>query len=291
MMGTDRVSIKLDAKSKITPEVKKVTLIFLVINTLIPNLISSIYGTFFVTDVVNEVIYEADYLNILKSTFFSHGFIGIYVIGLLLGFIFSIFSFGYYAYSMKVARSQQTGGIQEIFSMLGQWKKIILLTLWMELFIFLWSLLFVIPGIIAAYRYRMAPYILIDNPEIGVREAVRRSKEMMVGYKMELFVFDLSFFGWLILASLIGSIGTAIGDLIAIPVLSVILEFVFLCIMMRWLQGYMSVAEANFYDVVSGQMHYHGGEDTQNQSFWSEPEYNSYSAPESGPVDSDDPWN
>lgn len=74
-------------------------------------------------------------------------------------------------------------------------------------FTFLWSLLLVIPGIIKAYSYSMTPYILIDNPEISVREALRKSQQMMVGQKFNLFWLQLSFVGWFILACLTGGIG------------------------------------------------------------------------------------
>lgn len=65
-----------------------------------------------------------------------------------------------------------------------------------DLFIGLWSLLLVIPGIIKAYQYRMVSYILADDPEISMMDALRKSKEMMKGHKWNTFVLDLSFIGW-----------------------------------------------------------------------------------------------
>ncbi len=75
-----------------------------------------------------------------------------------------------------------------------------------DLFIALWSLLFVIPGIIKAYSYRMVPYILSENPGISGMEAIRRSKEMMRGHKWNAFMLDLSFLGWAILTVLTADI-------------------------------------------------------------------------------------
>lgn len=75
------------------------------------------------------------------------------------------------------------------------------------IFTFLWSLLLIIPGIIKAYSYSMTPYILIDNPELSVREAIRKSQRMMVGQKFNLFYLQLSFIGWFFLACLTGGIG------------------------------------------------------------------------------------
>lgn len=70
------------------------------------------------------------------------------------------------------------------------------------LFTFLWSLLLIIPGIIKGYSYSMAMYIVAGNPGISAREAINRSKEMMEGHKMELFILYLSFYGWMLLTVL-----------------------------------------------------------------------------------------
>lgn len=66
--------------------------------------------------------------------------------------------------------------------------------------IFLWSLLFIIPGIIKSYEYFMIPYILADNPNITAKEAFEKSRIMMTGNKWNTFVLDLSFIGWNILS-------------------------------------------------------------------------------------------
>ena len=80
--------------------------------------------------------------------------------------------------------------------------KIILLYVVQVIFISLWTLLLVIPGIVAAYRYRFAMLNLCENPEIGVMEALNMSKAQTLGFKWQLFVLDLSFIGWNILVSL-----------------------------------------------------------------------------------------
>lgn len=64
------------------------------------------------------------------------------------------------------------------------------------LFIVLWSLLLIIPGIVASYRYALAPYILAEDPNCTALEAISRSKELMRGNKAELFWLELTFFGW-----------------------------------------------------------------------------------------------
>jgi len=65
-----------------------------------------------------------------------------------------------------------------------------------ELYVFLWSLLLVIPGIYKSYQYRMVSYILAEEPDIAYRDALQRSKELMQGHKWAAFVLDLSFIGW-----------------------------------------------------------------------------------------------
>lgn len=117
-------------------------------------------------------------------------------------------------------------GFGVLFDAFGMFFKFLWLSILMGIFTFLWSLLFVIPGIIAAYRYRMAVYIMIDNPEYSASECIRRSKEMMDGHKGELFILDLSFIGWALLT---------------------IIPFVSL-----YVNPYMQTTEANFYNALSG---------------------------------------
>lgn len=71
-----------------------------------------------------------------------------------------------------------------------------------DLFICLWTMLFIIPGIIKAYSYRMVPYILAEDPDISGRDAITLSRQMMDGQKWNTFVLDLSFIGWDLLSAL-----------------------------------------------------------------------------------------
>ncbi|MBR2369028.1 MAG: DUF975 family protein [Paludibacteraceae bacterium] len=75
------------------------------------------------------------------------------------------------------------------------------------LYVMLWTILLVIPGIIKGYSYAMASYISIDNEELSAEECVQRSIKMMQGHKMQLFLLDLSFFGWVLLSILTLGIG------------------------------------------------------------------------------------
>ena len=75
-------------------------------------------------------------------------------------------------------------------------------TLLVSLYTFLWSLLFIIPGIVKSYSYAMTPYILLDRPELSPTEAIKESEKMMNGHKMDLFILELSFIGWIFLSVL-----------------------------------------------------------------------------------------
>lgn len=88
----------------------------------------------------------------------------------------------------------------------------------------LWMLLFIIPGIIMSYAYALTPYILKDNPEIEPMEASARSREMMKGHKMDLFLLHLSFIGWIVLSILTCGIGSL------------------------WVSPYIYTAQASFYE-------------------------------------------
>jgi len=79
---------------------------------------------------------------------------------------------------------------------------VILSFLLRDLFLFLWFLLLIIPGIIKLYAYSMVPYILADNPQIGAKRAIELSNEMTQGEKFNIFVLQLSFLGWFILGVL-----------------------------------------------------------------------------------------
>ena len=80
--------------------------------------------------------------------------------------------------------------------------KAVWLSIITNFFIFLWSLLLLIPGIIKSFSYSMAPFILADNPELTAREALSESKKIMYGHKFDLFVLQLSFFLWYLLGAI-----------------------------------------------------------------------------------------
>lgn len=80
------------------------------------------------------------------------------------------------------------------------------------LYNFLWSLLLIIPGIIKSYEYSMVPYIISEQPNLSPNEAIRRSRYITQGHKKDMFILDISFWGWYILGSLFFGIGALFVD-------------------------------------------------------------------------------
>lgn len=113
----------------------------------------------------------------------------------------TVLNVGFILYCMAIRRGQRAEFLTlfDGFSFVG---KVIGLSLLSSLFIFLWSMLFFIPGIVASYRYRFAMYNLCENPDMSILDALNMSKQQTFGYKGQLFVLDLSYLGWGVLASL-----------------------------------------------------------------------------------------
>ena len=134
------------------------------------------------------------------------GLLGTFI-SILTGLMSMVLASGFVMYCMAIRRGERAEYLTlfDGFSFVG---KVILLNIVIYLFTFFWSLLFVIPGIIAAYRYRFALYNLYENPGIGVMEALNMSKQQTLGYKGQLFMLDLSYIGWLLLASLTSVVQT-----------------------------------------------------------------------------------
>jgi len=108
---------------------------------------------------------------------------------------------------------EQTADIKDLFVGFKRFGDTFLLNLLTTLFIILWSLLLIVPGIIAAFRYTMAYLIMTENPDMTALESITASKMMMDGHKMEFFNFAISFIGWFLLG--IATFG--LGFLYVIP--------------------------------------------------------------------------
>lgn len=146
------------------------------------------------------------------------------ILSQIASFIISgLLMFGYNSYFLKVSRDEEVS-YKELFSKTKLLVPYILISLLTFVFVFLWSLLFIIPGIIAAIGYSFVYLVALDNPELEPMEVLKKSKEMMNGHKMDYFVLQLSFIGWALLG-----------------------VFTF-GILYLWLIPYMQVTNANFYN-------------------------------------------
>lgn len=148
------------------------------------------------------------------------------IVGLVQYVIGSFVSLGLIQYNLDLIDGRDAE-FSQIFSQAPMFGKAFWLRLRMNIFTFLWTLLFIIPGIIKSYAYSMSGFILAENPEMTAKEAMQVSEKMMVGNKWRLFCLQISFIGWQLLCVL--SLG--IGFL--------------------WLKPYMNAAVAAFYDEVS----------------------------------------
>lgn len=117
-------------------------------------------------------------------------------------FIFNPFKMGKDSFYLKNSDNSNTG-ISEIGRGFNpSYSRNILALFLRRLFISLWSLLFLIPGIMKSYSYKMVPYILSEDPNIGAMDALKKSQEMMKGKRWQAFLLDLSFIGWIFLGIL-----------------------------------------------------------------------------------------
>lgn len=175
-------------------------------------------------DKLTDVI--AEYLPIILAVLLFAIAVGI-AIAIAWSLLASTVNVGYCRFNLALIDGKPVSfGI--LFSYFSHCWKAFVTNFLMGLYVFLWTLLFIIPGIIAAYSYGLAPYIIAENPEISATEALRRSKELMRGNKWRFFCLEMSFIGWWLATALTLGIG------------------------LLWLIPYCNAAYADFYREVSG---------------------------------------
>lgn len=172
--------------------------------------------------------------NKLALVYFCQMVINMVLSSFLITTILTIFisgpiQLGYTTCILEVSRGEEmrVGDLMEGFN---NKKKAILLWLVNSIFILLWTLLLVFPGIIATYSYSMSFYILRDNPDITQKEARERSIFMMRGYKWKLFCLQFRFIGWILLSML------------TLGVLTI------------WIAPYMELTMAEFYENIKNKI-------------------------------------
>lgn len=116
---------------------------------------------------------------------------------------------GYARFNLNLA-DQKEASVSGLFSAKGCLWKGFCMNFWQALYVALWTLLLVIPGIVKSYSYAMTPYILAEHPTLTANEAITESRRIMDGNKWRLFCLDLSFLGWQLLCSVPMVVGFSI---------------------------------------------------------------------------------
>jgi len=125
---------------------------------------------------------------------------------LIQGLLQGAFIVGFCSFFLVIAQGG-AADLTDLFTGFRRFWKAFAAYFLMGLFVFLWYLLFIIPGIIAVFRYSMVFFIIADDPNVGPLEAIRQSKQMMKGNKWKFFCLGWRFFGWLLLCPLTCGIG------------------------------------------------------------------------------------
>lgn len=147
------------------------------------------------------------------------------VVTLMVG---SVIELGYARFNLDLVDRQKQPELKTIFDYFSVWRTAFCARFLRGLYVFLWSLLFIIPGVVAEYSYAMTGYILAENPELTASEAIEKSKEIMYGNRWRLFCLRFSFIGWSVLCTLTLGIGNL------------------------WLIPYQQAADAAFYREITG---------------------------------------
>ncbi len=166
--------------------------------------------------------------------------------------ITGIFSVGIAMFFISIAGRRQVNPV-DIFNGFEYGLKSLGLFFMITLFTALWSLLFVIPGIVAALRYSQAFYILADDPSKNIMQCISESKEMMMGNKTKLFWLLFSFIGWGILAGLASGIVRAVTDCFYATGLWADLLILVTELPILWVIVYIYATEVNFYEMLKGR--------------------------------------
>ncbi|RGJ60559.1 DUF975 family protein [Eubacterium sp. TM05-53] len=163
----------------------------------------------------NNLSYDSQ--PIFYSSNFQYIFYSFISVASILGILYTIFIgnvivVGKNGYFIK--NHDENPELSEIFKgFKGNYLNVVKIMFLMDLKTLLWLFLFIVPGLIKAYEYSMIPYLLAENPNLSASQAFSLSKQMTTGQKMDLFVLDLSFLGWIIL----GLICCGIGILFVLP--------------------------------------------------------------------------
>lgn len=163
------------------------------------------------------------------------------------------FTFGISLFFLNLFRRRHTEAAQ-VFSGFEYFFKTLGLFFVMSVFIFLWGLLFVVPGIIAAIRYSQAFFILADDPGKGIMQCISESKMLMRGNKGKFFCMELSFIGWMLLTTFaVALVSNLLEAMIGAGVVMIVINWI-LNLAICWVMAYMTATEAAFYEILTGRL-------------------------------------
>ena len=227
-MDSNRVMLKADARRRTVscqPRPILAGLILFALGMLISTLTSYLMGmdrlATALTDAARfgtEAVEQA-YLSFLEHYSVSGFAIALVVALRIMSYMVSV---GFVIFTLHISRDEKAE-FGNLFDGFGLFFRVLWLGILEGLLIFLWSLLLVVPGIVAAYRYRQALYLLLDHPERSAWQCLRESSALMSGHKWELFVLDLSFLGWAMLSAMFAPVSI-------------------------WLDPYRAITNAGFYN-------------------------------------------
>ena len=149
-----------------------------------------------------------------------------YVSILISLFILIPLGYGYNIAFLNFKRTGESVKMEQLFDGFKDYSRVVLTNILETVYVFLWTMLLIIPGIIKAISYSQTTYILKDNPDLKNNAAIELSMAMMKGHKFDYFCLILSFIGWLLLSILTLGIG------------------------LLWVSPYITTASANFYEYV-----------------------------------------
>ena len=201
-MIIDRTAAKLQAKQLIResqPSMLTAALLYTLLTALIGWLSLRLTGVD--TNTMNEMLRLASEGNseaVMEMMTRATPSAGASLIDSLLRLAMAVVGVGFSLFVMNSVRRSQPA-IGNLLDGFGMFPRVLFLIILQIVLIFLWSLLLVIPGIIAAYRYSFAVYVMIDHPEMSAMDCLRESKRLTNGYKGQLFLLDLSFILWFLL--------------------------------------------------------------------------------------------
>lgn len=155
--------------------------------------------------------------------------------------------FGYAKFNLNLI-DRKPAVVSDLFSQFNRMGQGFCMNLLMGIYTFLWTLLFIIPGIVKSYSYAMTPYILAEHPELTVNQAITESRRIMQGNKGRLFCLRLSFIGWvlLLLVPVFVLMPLTITGM-AGAVIYLVLSIVAVIVGLLFLNPYVEAANAAFY--------------------------------------------